>query len=188
MIIKQTLREVASKVFNFFVWFVLFCLRRPKLAELAVNTTGTSWFWCWLQEQAYLCIKYTGCQGLVAFILSHVWRLPVIATATANDFFSFSFFGFLRYLKTLTARLLSCHLQYFQGRLNTTEWHNGTMVEGEKYYFNNWMTLLSQLPLLLFTLLNSILYPRSVAGFLASCFYVHFEKIFLSLIHFITDM
>ncbi|KAF4071445.1 hypothetical protein AMELA_G00273360 [Ameiurus melas] len=30
----------------------------------------------------------------------------------------------------------------------------------KEYYFNNWMTLLSQLPLLLFTLLNSILYPR----------------------------
>lgn len=32
---------------------------------------------------------------------------------------------------------------------------------GKNYYFNNWMTLLSQLPLLLFTLLNSILYQRS---------------------------
>ncbi|XP_055012512.1 equilibrative nucleoside transporter 2 isoform X2 [Boleophthalmus pectinirostris] len=49
---------------------------------------------------------------------------------------------------------------YFQGRLNTTEWSNGTVVVRKEYYFNNWMTLLSQLPLLLFTLLNSILYPR----------------------------
>ncbi|TNM93403.1 equilibrative nucleoside transporter 2 [Takifugu flavidus] len=49
---------------------------------------------------------------------------------------------------------------YFQGRLNTTEWRNGTAVVGKNYYFNNWMTLLSQLPLLLFTLLNSILYQR----------------------------
>ncbi|XP_067435141.1 equilibrative nucleoside transporter 2 [Thunnus thynnus] len=48
---------------------------------------------------------------------------------------------------------------YFQGRLNKTEWNNGTAVQKE-YYFNNWMTLLSQLPLLLFTLLNSILYQR----------------------------
>lgn len=32
---------------------------------------------------------------------------------------------------------------------------------GKNYYFNNWMTLLSQLPLLLFTLLNSFLYHRS---------------------------
>lgn len=34
------------------------------------------------------------------------------------------------------------------------------MVVRKEYYFNNWMTLLSQLPLLLFTLLNSILYQR----------------------------
>lgn len=38
------------------------------------------------------------------------------------------------------------------------------MVIQKEYYFNNWMTLLSQLPLLLFTLLNSFLYPRSVTG------------------------
>lgn len=49
---------------------------------------------------------------------------------------------------------------YFQGRLNTTEWSNGTAVVTKEYYFNNWMTLLSQLPLLLFTLLNSFLYQR----------------------------
>ncbi|XP_072315184.1 equilibrative nucleoside transporter 2-like [Eucyclogobius newberryi] len=49
---------------------------------------------------------------------------------------------------------------YFQGRLNTTEWSNGTTTVRREYYFNNWMTLLSQLPLLLFTLLNSILYQR----------------------------
>lgn len=53
-------------------------------------------------------------------------------------------------------------LKYFQGRLNSTEWSNGTEVAPKEYYFNNWMTLLSQLPLLLFTLLNSILYQRSV--------------------------
>ncbi|XP_078131751.1 equilibrative nucleoside transporter 2 isoform X1 [Sander vitreus] len=49
---------------------------------------------------------------------------------------------------------------YFQGRLNTTEWSNGTKVVRKEYYFNNWMTLLSQLPLLVFTLLNSFLYQR----------------------------
>ncbi|KAM6949388.1 equilibrative nucleoside transporter 2-like [Aplochiton taeniatus] len=49
---------------------------------------------------------------------------------------------------------------YFQGRLNATEWVNGTAVVHKEYYFNNWMTLLSQLPLLLFTLLNSFLYQR----------------------------
>lgn len=38
---------------------------------------------------------------------------------------------------------------------------NSTVEVRKEYYFNNWMTLLSQLPLLLFTLLNSILYPRS---------------------------
>ncbi|XP_054457677.1 equilibrative nucleoside transporter 2 isoform X2 [Anoplopoma fimbria] len=49
---------------------------------------------------------------------------------------------------------------YFQGRLNTTEWSNGTTVVRKEYFFNNWMTLLSQLPLLVFTLLNSFLYQR----------------------------
>ncbi|XP_035772467.1 equilibrative nucleoside transporter 2-like [Neolamprologus brichardi] len=48
---------------------------------------------------------------------------------------------------------------YFQRRLDTTESSNGTEVVRKEYYFNNWMTLLSQLPLLLFTLLNSFLYP-----------------------------
>lgn len=96
MIIKQTLREVASKVFNFFVWFVLFCLCWPKLAELAVNTTGMSLFLCWLQEQAYLCIKYIGCQGLRAFILSRVWRLPVFIKNMQLTFFFLSFFWLLK--------------------------------------------------------------------------------------------
>ncbi|XP_034712688.1 equilibrative nucleoside transporter 2 [Etheostoma cragini] len=52
---------------------------------------------------------------------------------------------------------------YFQGRLNSTELRNGTVVVLKEYYFNNWMTLLSQLPLLVFTLLNSILYQRMSA-------------------------
>ncbi|XP_072232006.1 equilibrative nucleoside transporter 2-like [Leuresthes tenuis] len=49
---------------------------------------------------------------------------------------------------------------YFQGRLNNTDFTNGTVAARKEYYFNNWMTLLSQLPLLLFTLLNSFLYQR----------------------------
>ncbi|KAJ8266149.1 hypothetical protein GJAV_G00126500 [Gymnothorax javanicus] len=49
---------------------------------------------------------------------------------------------------------------YFQDRLNTSVWVNGTVVQRKEYYFNNWMTLLSQLPLLLFTFLNSFLYQR----------------------------
>ncbi|XP_008317987.1 equilibrative nucleoside transporter 2-like [Cynoglossus semilaevis] len=49
---------------------------------------------------------------------------------------------------------------YFQDRLNSTVSFNGSMVVKDEYYFNNWMTLLSQLPLLLFTLLNSFLYQR----------------------------
>ncbi|XP_031707151.1 equilibrative nucleoside transporter 2-like [Anarrhichthys ocellatus] len=49
---------------------------------------------------------------------------------------------------------------YFQSRLNTTEQSDGTAVVTKEYYFNNWMTLLSQLPLLVFTLLNSFLYQR----------------------------
>nr|XP_033811531.1 equilibrative nucleoside transporter 2 isoform X3 [Geotrypetes seraphini] len=54
---------------------------------------------------------------------------------------------------------------YFQSRLvtgNTTVGsspdRNGTRVHTDEYNFNNWMTLLAQLPLLLFTLLNSFLY------------------------------
>ncbi|XP_012581149.1 PREDICTED: equilibrative nucleoside transporter 2 isoform X2 [Condylura cristata] len=60
-------------------------------------------------------------------------------------------------------------IPYFQGRLagaNTTGTlgtnHTGPV---DTYNFNNWVTLLSQLPLLLFTLLNSFLYqciPESV--------------------------
>ncbi|XP_028836907.1 equilibrative nucleoside transporter 2-like isoform X2 [Denticeps clupeoides] len=55
---------------------------------------------------------------------------------------------------------------YFNERLstaegsNTSEWSNGTVTPRKDYYFNNWMTLLSQLPLLLFTFLNSFLYQR----------------------------
>lgn len=49
---------------------------------------------------------------------------------------------------------------YFNKRLNTSESGNATITSGKEYYFDNWMTLLSQLPLLLFTLLNSILYQR----------------------------
>uniref|UniRef100_A0A674BGD3 Solute carrier family 29 member 2 n=1 Tax=Salmo trutta TaxID=8032 RepID=A0A674BGD3_SALTR len=49
---------------------------------------------------------------------------------------------------------------YFNSRLNKTEWSNGTVVSHKEYYFNNWMTLLSQLPLLLCTLLNSFFYQR----------------------------
>ncbi|CAB1351783.1 unnamed protein product [Coregonus sp. 'balchen'] len=41
-----------------------------------------------------------------------------------------------------------------------TERSNGTVVSNKEYYFNNWMTLLSQLPLLLCTLLNSFFYQR----------------------------
>ncbi|KAM9400314.1 equilibrative nucleoside transporter 2-like isoform 2-T8 [Salvelinus alpinus] len=49
---------------------------------------------------------------------------------------------------------------YFNRRLNKEEWSNGTVVAQKEYYFNNWMTLLSQLPLLLCTLLNSFFYQR----------------------------
>ncbi|XP_041099221.1 equilibrative nucleoside transporter 2-like [Polyodon spathula] len=53
---------------------------------------------------------------------------------------------------------------YFNDRLKGEESRNdsvpsnGTAVTRTEYYFNNWMTLLSQLPLLLFTFLNSFLY------------------------------
>lgn len=53
--------------------------------------------------------------------------------------------------------------QYFQGRLagaNSTIVTLSTNHTGpaDTFNFNNWVTLLSQLPLLLFTLLNSFLY------------------------------
>lgn len=53
--------------------------------------------------------------------------------------------------------------QYFQGRLaeaNSTAGTLGTNHTGpaDTFNFNNWVTLLSQLPLLIFTLLNSFLY------------------------------
>ena len=53
--------------------------------------------------------------------------------------------------------------QYFQGRLagaNSTAETLGTNHTSptDTVNFNNWVTLLSQLPLLLFTLLNSFLY------------------------------
>lgn len=66
-----------------------------------------------------------------------------------------------------TPVLFPLGLQYFQRRLNgtdATEWSNSTEGVRKEYYFNNWMTLLSQLPLLVFTLLNSFLYQRSVTG------------------------
>ncbi|XP_027712102.1 equilibrative nucleoside transporter 2 isoform X2 [Vombatus ursinus] len=54
-------------------------------------------------------------------------------------------------------------IPYFQARLavvNVTGEPSDTNVTspGDAFNFNNWMTLLSQLPLLLFTLLNSFLY------------------------------
>ncbi|XP_035266558.1 equilibrative nucleoside transporter 2-like [Anguilla anguilla] len=51
-------------------------------------------------------------------------------------------------------------ITYFQARLNSTEWSNGTALPHREYHFGNWLTLLSQLPLLLFTLLNSFLYQQ----------------------------
>ncbi|XP_051241277.1 equilibrative nucleoside transporter 2 [Dicentrarchus labrax] len=46
--------------------------------------------------------------------------------------------------------------QYFNGRLNNKS--NSTSAATEDYNYDSWMALLSQLPLLLFTLLNSFLY------------------------------
>lgn len=53
--------------------------------------------------------------------------------------------------------------QYFQGRLAGANATTGTLDTNhtgpaDTFNFNNWVTLLSQLPLLLFTLLNSFLY------------------------------
>ncbi|XP_036077314.1 equilibrative nucleoside transporter 2 isoform X4 [Rousettus aegyptiacus] len=54
-------------------------------------------------------------------------------------------------------------IPYFQGRLAATNNTAGTLYTNhtgpaDTFNFNNWVTLLSQLPLLLFTLLNSFLY------------------------------
>ncbi|XP_059816368.1 equilibrative nucleoside transporter 2-like [Hypanus sabinus] len=53
-------------------------------------------------------------------------------------------------------------IPYFEDRLsgNTSAPSNGTEPAVDDWRFANWMTLLSMLPLLLFTCLNSILYPR----------------------------
>ncbi|XP_077357038.1 equilibrative nucleoside transporter 2-like [Festucalex cinctus] len=64
---------------------------------------------------------------------------------------------------------------YFQGRLNASNVTDGRENNSSKY-FNSCMTLLSQLPLLLFTLLNSILYQRiseamRIAGSLVVIFF-----------------
>ncbi|XP_039696742.1 equilibrative nucleoside transporter 2 isoform X1 [Pteropus medius] len=54
-------------------------------------------------------------------------------------------------------------IPYFQGRLEGANSTTGTLYTNhtgptDTFNFNNWVTLLSQLPLLLFTLLNSFLY------------------------------
>ncbi|XP_067877597.1 equilibrative nucleoside transporter 2-like [Heterodontus francisci] len=56
-------------------------------------------------------------------------------------------------------------IPYFEGRLalppgNVLTSGNTTAQTGDQWHFSNWMTLLAMLPLLLFTCLNSILYPR----------------------------
>uniref|UniRef100_A0A8C7WSH2 Solute carrier family 29 member 2 n=1 Tax=Oryzias sinensis TaxID=183150 RepID=A0A8C7WSH2_9TELE len=52
--------------------------------------------------------------------------------------------------------------EYFNGRLNNnnnSSSRNATLMDGSKgYNYDCWMSLLSQLPLLLFTLLNSFIY------------------------------
>ncbi|XP_043971415.1 equilibrative nucleoside transporter 2-like [Gambusia affinis] len=49
--------------------------------------------------------------------------------------------------------------QYFNTRLNESVSSNGTSAAQQRNYnYDSWMVLLSQLPLLLFTLLNSLLY------------------------------
>lgn len=64
----------------------------------------------------------------------------------------------------VTSDFFPLDLQYFQDRLKDQS-INSTHEARDEYHFNNWMTLLSQLPLLLFTLLNSFLYQRSDSGF-----------------------
>ena len=54
----------------------------------------------------------------------------------------------------LTCRFYCCFMKYFNGRLKV----NATSENTDDYHYDNWMTLVSQLPLLLFTLLNSFLY------------------------------
>ncbi|XP_062892193.1 equilibrative nucleoside transporter 2-like [Mobula hypostoma] len=53
-------------------------------------------------------------------------------------------------------------IPYFEDRLsgNISASRNGTEPIADHWRFANWMTLLAMLPLLLFTCLNSILYPR----------------------------
>uniref|UniRef100_A0A8C7WT09 Solute carrier family 29 member 2 n=1 Tax=Oryzias sinensis TaxID=183150 RepID=A0A8C7WT09_9TELE len=60
--------------------------------------------------------------------------------------------------------------EYFNGRLNNnnnSSSRNATLMDGSKgYNYDCWMSLLSQLPLLLFTLLNSFIYQCMVAIFI----------------------
>ncbi|XP_078064952.1 equilibrative nucleoside transporter 2-like, partial [Mustelus asterias] len=54
-------------------------------------------------------------------------------------------------------------IPYFERRLNPPQWNisgNGTEPLVDHWHFSNWITLLAMLPLLLFTCLNSFLYPR----------------------------
>lgn len=53
-------------------------------------------------------------------------------------------------------------IPYFEKRLagNTSLSGNSTWNVEDSWHFGNWMTLLAMLPLLMFTCLNSILYPR----------------------------
>ncbi|XP_041037926.1 equilibrative nucleoside transporter 2-like [Carcharodon carcharias] len=54
-------------------------------------------------------------------------------------------------------------IPYFEAQLNignVSTSRNATEQVVDQWHFSNWMTLLAMLPLLLFTCLNSILYPR----------------------------
>ncbi|XP_049636836.1 equilibrative nucleoside transporter 2 [Suncus etruscus] len=90
--------------------------------------------------------------------------LPSFSPAGARSFHLVGISFFILGLGTLLPwNFFITAIPYFQGRLaganiSTTEAgtnHTGTV---DSFNFNNWVTLLSQLPLLLFTLLNSFLY------------------------------
>ncbi|XP_037531135.1 equilibrative nucleoside transporter 2 [Nematolebias whitei] len=93
-------------------------------------------------------VQDRGCLvGIIFFILGLGTLLPWNFFMTASLYFQ--------------ERLNGSHTDLFNSTGNGTgPVRNGTGPVHKEYYFNNWMTLLSQLPLLLFTLLNSILYQR----------------------------
>lgn len=132
-------------------------LLRPKTRRTFWNTLLSN-----------LCLFFSN-RGLVAFILFILgletllpWNFFITALGVRRNTFikNHNIFYCL-----LGAMFHFCLLQYFNERLNTTTSSNVSNSEQtDPYMFNNMCVLISQLPLLLFTLLNSFLYQQWVTS------------------------